>query len=90
MTDERARADEVVTTHGEGGNIHLPPPSFVPVNVACALATTFIGFIDQVRNTVGPLVWGIGLVWLIATCVVWLRAARHEFAELPDTLDGGH
>jgi hypothetical protein len=74
--------------HDEHGGIHLPPPSFVPISVALSLATTLIGFVDQVRNSVGPLVWGIGLLWLIASCVVWYFAARTEFDELPESLDG--
>jgi len=60
----------------------------VPFSVALALATTLVGFVDQVRNAVGPLVWGIGLVGLIASCVVWYLAARTEFNELPESLDG--
>lgn len=88
MSDENRPVDEAETTHGEHAELHLPPPSFVPISVACALATTFVGFIDQVRNTVGALVWGIGLVWLIGSCVVWYLAARSEFNELPESLDG--
>jgi hypothetical protein len=74
--------------HGGHGEIHLPPPSFVPICVAIGLAITFVGFIDQVRNSVGPLVWGIGLLLLVASWVVWFRAARHEFDELPESIDG--
>ncbi len=88
MSDENPPIHEVDTTHGEHAAIHLPPPSFVPISVALALGTTFVGFIDQVRNALGPLVWGIGLVWLIGTCAVWFLAARTEFSELPDSLDG--
>ncbi len=88
MSDEKIPADEADSAQAEHRAIHMPPPSFVPISVACALATTFVGFIDQVRNSVGPLVWGTGLVWLIASCAVWFLAARSEFSELPDSLDG--
>jgi hypothetical protein len=76
-------ADSGDSAHAE---IHMPPNSLVPINVAFALGTTFIGFVDQVRNTVGPLVWGIGLVWFIVSCVVWYFAARSEFNELPESV----
>jgi hypothetical protein len=79
---------EADATDGEHGHIHLPPPSFVPISAALALTTTFVGFVDQVRNAVGALVWGIGLVWLVASCAVWYLAARSEFNELPESLDG--
>jgi hypothetical protein len=75
-------ADTGHTAHAE---IHMPPNSLVPINVAFALGTTFVGFVDQVRNAVGPLVWGIGLVWFIVTCVVWYFAARSEFNDLPES-----
>jgi hypothetical protein len=88
VSEERTPTQEAEPDGGEHHAIHMPPPSFVPISVAGALATTFVGFIDQVRNSVGALVWGIGLVWLIASCVVWFLAARSEFDELPDTFDG--
>lgn len=87
MPDENPPVHEADATHGEHREIHMPPPSFVPISVALALATTFVGFVDQVRNAVGGLVWGIGLAWLIGSCVVWYLAARTEFGELPESLD---
>lgn len=87
MSDETP-IHEIDTTHGEHTEIHLPPNSFVPVNVALSLACTFVGFVDQVRGAVGPLVWGIGLLWLIASCALWFRGARNEFNELPESLEG--
>lgn len=88
MPDDHPTVPATDAGHDEHAGIHLPPPSFVPISVALSLATTLIGFVDQVRNTVGPLVWGIGLLWLIASCVVWYFAARTEFDELPESLDG--
>jgi hypothetical protein len=87
VPDENRPVTDLEATHEAHSGIHLPPPSFVPISVACALATTFVGFIDQVRGALGPLVWGTGLVWLTASCVVWYLAARSEFAELPESLD---
>jgi hypothetical protein len=74
--------------HGSGGDVHMPPNSIVPVCVAISLCLTFVGFVDQVRGSVGPLVWGIGLVGLIASCAAWYRGARHEYEDLPESLDG--
>lgn len=88
MADDTAPLHDTGTAHTEHAEIHMPPNSLVPINVAFALATTFVGFVDQVRNAVGPLVWGIGVVWFIATCVTWFLAARNEFNELPESADG--
>ena len=68
--------------------MHLPPPSIAPINVAISLAMTFIGFVDGVRDRLGPLVWGVGLLWLIASCAAWFRGARREFNDLPELLEG--
>jgi hypothetical protein len=88
VADDTPAVHDADTAPGEHGDIHLPPPSFVPISAALALATTFIGFVDQVRNAVGGLVWGIGLVWLLASFAVWIRAGRNEFNELPESIDG--
>ncbi len=88
MADDTAPRHEADVSQGEHAGIHLPPNSLVPINVAFALCTTFVGFVDQVRNAVGPLVWGIGLVWFIASCVIWLLAARNEFSERPESAEG--
>ena len=87
-------SDTAVSTHEDFGEEHphatphLPPPSFAPINVALALAITLVGFLTDIRSLVGPLMWGVGLLYLIASCVVWARGARREYLELPE--DGGH
>jgi hypothetical protein len=88
VSDEDPAVNKPDSTHGAHTEIHMPPPSFVPISVALALATTLVGFVDQVRNAVGGLVWGIGLLWLAASCVAWFLGARTEFGELPESLDG--
>ena len=84
--------DAVATaTHEEDGEHerpHLPPPSFVPINLALALAITLTGFLTDIRAVVGPAMWGIGLIYLIVSCFFWARGARREYLELPE--DGGH
>lgn len=70
--------------HGDHATPHLPPPSFVPINGALALAITFVGFLGDIRRVIGPTMWIIGLVWLIAACATWVRAARREYLELPE------
>jgi hypothetical protein len=87
-------SDTEVTTHEDTGDEHahttphLPPPSFAPINVALALAITLTGFLTDIRQLVGPLMWGIVLLYLIASCFFWARGARREYLELPE--DGGH
>ena len=86
--------DAVATaTHNEDGEHahatpHLPPPSFVPINLALALAITLTGFLTDIRAVVGPAMWGVGLIYLIVSCFFWARGARREYLELPE--DGGH
>lgn len=77
--------DDAAHAHGE---IHLPPNSFVPIVVSFALAITFVGFLAEVRDAVGPVVWIVGLVLLVGSLVAWLRAARSEYLDLPES--GGH
>ncbi len=85
--NENLPVHEAVSEHGEHPEIHLPPNSFVPISLALSLSVTFIGFVDQVRGALGPTVWLIGVLWLVATCVTWFLAARHEFGELPESLE---
>jgi len=63
---------------------HLPPPSLAPINVAVALAVTFVGFLKEVRSGVGPFMWVIGLVWLVVSLAVWARGSRREYLDLPE------
>lgn len=89
MSADADTHDQPAPAHGEpaGGahtGIHLPPNSFVPVNVALALALVFVGFLNDVRATVGPAMWLIGLAWLIAACARWVVTARREYEALPE------
>ncbi len=88
MADANLPVHEADSSHGEHAGVHMPPPSFAPINVAFALATVFVGFVDQVRGTLGPVVWIVGFVWLVASCAAWFRGARREFNDLPDTIEG--
>jgi len=72
----------------EHGHPHLPPPSFAPISVALSLAVLFVGFLSQVRDTVGPTMWLVGLLGLIAAGATWARGARREYLELPE--EGEH
>ncbi|MFN2582677.1 MAG: hypothetical protein ABR498_08060 [Candidatus Dormibacteria bacterium] len=87
---DAGEAGGVVRHAGENGHgtPHLPPPSAIPINVALALAVTFVGFLGDIRNVVGPAMWLVGLIWLVAGCALWVRAARREYVELPE--DGNH
>jgi hypothetical protein len=83
------------TTHGDGdeaassgSHVHLPPPSAIPINVAVSLSVVFVGLLSDIRNTIGPTMWVLGLLWLIASLAAWVRAARREYLELPE--DSAH
>jgi hypothetical protein len=75
-------ADPIPGAPGPGGHahgeIHMPPNSWVPISTAFSVTALFIGFL------VGVWLMAIGAVWLIASLVMWVRAARTEFSELPD------
>jgi hypothetical protein len=85
---------ETATTHDTGADDHghatphMPPPSFAPINAALALAITLTGFLGDIRDVVGPVMWVGGLIYLIASGYFWARGARNEYLELPE--DGGH
>ncbi len=66
----------------------MPPNSFVPPVLALALAVLFVGLLGEVRLVVGPVMWLIGLIGVIASCVVWVITARRDYNELPE--EGGH
>ncbi len=87
MSNDATHPADSATDHGHE-TPHLPPPSFAPINVALALAITLTGFLTDIRNDIGPLMWGGGLLYLVVSCFFWARAARNEYVELPE--DGGH
>ena len=87
ITDDAPEVSGSADSH-DHGDFHLPPNSFIPVVVSIALAVTFIGFLNQVRDKVGPVLWIAGLVLLIGSCVAWFRSARTEYLDLPES--GGH
>ena len=86
MSDEHAPHDQAAHADaGEAhGEIHLPPNSFAPVCVALSLAVLFVGLLNAIRDTVGPAMWLVGLLGLIASCASWARSARREYLELPE------
>lgn len=74
-----------MTTHEKDGedvtaheHIHMPPNSFVPLSLSLSLTLTMVGLV------LSPFAWVIGLVWTVATLVVWARAARREYLDLPE------
>jgi hypothetical protein len=88
MSDDASRHDDAAHGADEHATPHLPPPSFAPINVAFSLAVIFVGFLKEVRATLGPIMWVVGLVWLIVACALWARAARTEYLQLPE--DANH
>lgn len=76
--------------HGGDAHVppHMPPNSFVPIVLALSLAVLFVGFLSQVREVVGPVMWLLGLIGVIGSCVVWVVTARRDYYDLPE--EGGH
>lgn len=69
-------------SHGHGEHdIHMPPNSWIPLNIALSMTVFFVGFLTK---SAGPVIWILGLLWFIATCVIWVRAAMSEYRETPD------
>ncbi len=67
---------------------HMPPNSFIPIVLGLSLALLFVGFLSQVRQVVGPVMWLAGLLGVIGCCAMWVVSARREYQELPE--EGGH
>jgi hypothetical protein len=90
MGDDRRELDAAAAPDaGEAHSpIHLPPNSWAPISAAFSIAVIFVGFLGSIRDTIGPTMWVIGLVWLIASCAVWARGARREYLDLPE--DASH
>lgn len=61
--------------------IHMPPPSWVPLTTACSLVILMAGL---AIGEGGLWLSAIGLVLTIICLVVWVRAARSEYLRLPD------
>jgi hypothetical protein len=78
---ETAGHPDTGEAHGE---IHMPPNSWAPISVALSLALVFVGLLGDIRNAIGPTMWLIGLLALIASCASWARSARREYLELPE------
>ena len=66
----------------EHHEIHMPPNSWVPINIALSLMVAMVGLL------MAPIVWIAGAVWLFGSLAWWLKSARSEYEELPES--GGH
>ena len=87
MSDETNAEHDAAASPDAGeahSEIHLPPNSFAPVCVALSLAVMFVGFLNDIRNTLGPFMWAAGLLGVIASTASWVRGARKEYQELPE------
>jgi hypothetical protein len=74
-------ADEVRVSDGDAGEageaIHLPGPSFQPVVLAFGLTIAICGVV------IFPPLTVIGLVIVLVTLWMWIRATRADISELP-------
>jgi hypothetical protein len=60
-----------------GEEIHMPPPSVLPLINAAALAVAIISL------TISWWLVGAALIVFIATAVRWIRDVRRDIADLP-------
>ena len=87
MSEESPKNPDAAADHAAGeahSEIHMPPNSGAPICIALSLGLVFVGLLGEVRNTLGPFMWLIGLLALIASCAAWARGARREYLELPE------
>ena len=62
-------------------DIHLPPPTYLPIIVASAVTLALVGVL------LSSLLFAAGMIVLVIATFLWIRDARAEIAELP--LDHG-
>ena len=87
MSEESPKNPDAAADQAAGeahSEIHMPPNSWAPISIALSLGLIFVGLLGEVRNTLGPFMWLIGLLGLIASCAAWARSARREYLELPE------
>ena len=87
MSDETQHAHDAAEDPDAGeahSHIHMPPNSAAPIFAALSLAVLFVGLLGDIRATVGPTMWLIGLLGVISSCAVWALGAVREFRELPE------
>jgi hypothetical protein len=65
-----------------GENVHMPPPSALPLINAAALAIAIVAI------TISWWVVGAAMIVFIGTSVRWIRDVRRDIADLP--LDHSH
>jgi hypothetical protein len=75
MAEQIHVSDEQAEEAGEA--IHLPGPSYQPVVLAFGMMLVVTGVVIFPPGTV------IGLVIVVVTLYLWIRATRREVSELP-------
>ncbi len=60
-----------------GEDIHLPPGSLQPLMLTVGITIFLLGL------TMSWWVWASGLLVTLWVLALWIRDARHEYAELP-------
>ena len=89
MSDTEVRHGSAAAQSGpDHAGPHMPPNSIVPICLALSLAVLFVGFLGEVRATVGPAMWIVGLLGVLASSAAWAVTARRDYLELPE--EGDH
>jgi hypothetical protein len=74
--------DDVTAAPPAGEEVHMPPPSALPLINAAALALAIVSI------TISWWLVGAAMIVFLATAVRWIRDVKRDIAELP--LDSHH
>ena len=70
-------SDDYKAAPPTGEEVHMPPPSVLPLINAAALAVAIVSL------TISWWLVGAALIIFIATSVRWIRDVRRDIADLP-------
>jgi Cytochrome c oxidase subunit IV len=76
------QSPEITDVAPVGEEVHMPPPSVLPLINAAALALAIVAI------TISWWIVGFGLVVFLGTAIRWIADVRRDIAELP--LDHSH
>ena len=83
MTDQAADSRRLRSKSppASSEDIHLPPPTYLPIVVAAAITVALVGIVVNI------VAFAAAIIVLVVGVLLWVRLVRREIAELP--LDRG-